>query len=53
VETWIFFAGWLVIGVGIYFAYGQRHSRLNEKFSEAKVAVNGSDLDDDVALTRV
>ena len=42
VETWIFFAIWLVIGVVIYFAYGQRHSRLNEKFAEAKAAVNGA-----------
>ena len=41
VETWIFFAIWLVIGVVIYFSYGQRHSRLNEKFAEAKASVNG------------
>lgn len=41
VETWIFFALWLVIGIVIYFAYGQRHSRLNEKFAEARAAVNG------------
>jgi APA family basic amino acid/polyamine antiporter len=41
VETWIFFAGWLVIGIAIYFAYGQRHSRLNEKFAGAKASVNG------------
>ena len=33
VETWIYFAGWLLIGFLLYFAYGQRHSRLNEKFS--------------------
>jgi APA family basic amino acid/polyamine antiporter len=30
-----------VIGVVIYFSYGQRHSRLNEKFAEAKASVNG------------
>ena len=41
VETWIFFAIWLVIGIAIYFAYGQRHSRLNEKFAEARASVNG------------
>ena len=41
VETWIFFAIWLLIGVAIYFAYGQRHSRLNEKFAEARASVNG------------
>lgn len=43
VETWIFFAIWLVIGMAIYFAYGQRHSRLNEKFAAAKASVNGAD----------
>ena len=59
VETWIFFAIWLVIGIAIYFAYGQRHSRLNEKFAAAKAAVDGrtgglDDRDDDKdALTRV
>ncbi|WP_120520596.1 amino acid permease [Arthrobacter celericrescens] len=42
VETWIFFAIWLVIGIAIYFSYGQRHSRLNEKFAEARSAVSGS-----------
>ncbi|UKA48845.1 amino acid permease [Arthrobacter sp. FW305-123] len=42
VETWIFFAIWLVIGMAIYFAYGQRHSRLNEKLAEAKASVNGA-----------
>ena len=41
VETWIFFAVWLVIGVVIYFSYGQRYSRLNERFAEARASVNG------------
>ncbi|HAG59609.1 MAG TPA: amino acid permease, partial [Arthrobacter bacterium] len=48
VETWIFFAGWLVIGIVIYFAYGQRHSRLNEKFAKAKSAVDGTGSAPDV-----
>src|SRR5690242_8421882 len=39
VETWIFFALWLAIGLAIYFAYGQRHSRLNERFAEARAVV--------------
>ena len=26
--TWVFFGIWLVVGFAIYFAYGQRHSRL-------------------------
>jgi APA family basic amino acid/polyamine antiporter len=26
--TWVFFGIWLVAGFAIYFAYGQRHSRL-------------------------
>jgi APA family basic amino acid/polyamine antiporter len=42
VETWIFFAIWLAIGIAIYFAYGQRHSRLNEKFADARNAVSGA-----------
>ncbi len=67
VETWIFFTVWVVIGVAIYFAYGRSHSRLNEKFAEAKASVNGpaaadaadasaadaSAADDEDALTRV
>jgi APA family basic amino acid/polyamine antiporter len=42
VETWIFFAIWLAIGLAIYFSYGQRHSRLNERFGDANTAVNGA-----------
>lgn len=45
VETWIFFAIWLAIGLAVYFAYGQRHSRLNEKFASAKAAVSGKSSD--------
>ncbi|MDF2050807.1 MULTISPECIES: amino acid permease [unclassified Arthrobacter] len=62
VETWIFFAIWLIIGLAIYFAYGQRHSRLNERFSAASTAVNGpaaggstaaaSERDDEDEFTR-
>jgi len=60
VETWIFFAIWLVIGMVIYFSYGQRHSRLNEKFASAKAAVNGGSAttmakgdEDENAFTKV
>lgn len=50
VQTWIFFGIWLVVGLVIYFAYGQRHSRLNERFSAAKAAVNGTDIDEDALV---
>ncbi|MCC3294628.1 amino acid permease [Arthrobacter sp. zg-Y411] len=43
VETWIYFAGWLLIGFLLYFAYGQRHSRLNEKFSSVAAAESATD----------
>jgi len=61
VETWIFFAFWLVLGLAIYFAYGQRHSRLNERFAEANASVNGTartasvtdvESDDEDAMSR-
>ncbi|MBV8163670.1 MAG: amino acid permease [Candidatus Eremiobacteraeota bacterium] len=35
VITWIFFAGWLVVGLAIYFVYGHRHSE------ERKARANG------------
>jgi APA family basic amino acid/polyamine antiporter len=28
VETWLRFLIWLALGVGIYFAYSRRHSRV-------------------------
>jgi APA family basic amino acid/polyamine antiporter len=30
VETWLRFIGWLLLGLIIYFAYGRRHSRLQQ-----------------------
>nr|WP_231713401.1 amino acid permease [Arthrobacter sp. zg-Y769] len=43
VETWIYFAGWLLVGFLLYFAYGQRHSRLNEKFHDVAAVGAGRD----------
>ena len=42
VENWYRLAGWLVIGLVIYFSYGARHSRITQQTREsnAPVAVN-------------
>nr|WP_254456117.1 amino acid permease [Paeniglutamicibacter quisquiliarum] len=42
VETWIYFVLWLIVGVVIYFAYGRKHSRLNEKFAAQVAIVDGT-----------
>ena len=34
VNNWMLFFGWLVLGLILYFSYGQRHSRLNVVTSE-------------------
>jgi APA family basic amino acid/polyamine antiporter len=39
VETWIYFVVWLVLGVLIYFGYGRRHSRLNQKYADQVAAM--------------
>ncbi|WP_077490542.1 amino acid permease [Sinomonas mesophila] len=39
VETWAYFIVWLVLGFAIYFLYGQKHSRLNERFAATREAV--------------
>ena len=30
-ETWIRFLIWMAIGLVVYFAYGQKHSRLGQR----------------------
>ncbi len=32
-RNWLYFSGWLVVGLAIYFAYGYRHSKLAQKSS--------------------
>lgn len=55
VETWLYFAVWLVAGVLIYFMYGRGHSRLNEKEPAELLAASADDgdmEDNPVASTR-
>jgi APA family basic amino acid/polyamine antiporter len=35
VQTWVRFAVWMALGLGVYFVYGRRHSQLHLRGSEA------------------
>jgi APA family basic amino acid/polyamine antiporter len=38
IETWIRFLVWLALGLGVYFLYGHRHSRVRSRAAEADLS---------------
>ncbi|SEM09182.1 APC family permease [Streptacidiphilus jiangxiensis] len=38
-ETFVFFAGWLVLALAVYFGYSRKHSRLGRQVAESPEAV--------------